>query len=187
MTLIVHLGLDVGFRRDTSAVVGIYRDYDTGVFSLRCHKVWEPPVHIPDVTKYISERFADESVAGLWYDPHQYAAEAMRLSADGYGRFLHEVNQSGPFMIQIATNLHTHLQAKTFDLYDDNRVASYFSWCAVKMSEQGPRIVKQAQTKPVDYVVACAMALWGAGQDEGYLEAPSFDEKEHVVQLEMLI
>jgi len=187
MTPILHLGLDLAYRRDMAAAVGVYRDYETGVYCLHCHKVWEPPVHIPAVTDYVLERFADESVAGIWFDPHQYAAEAQRLNAQGYGRFLHEVNQSGPFMIQIATTLHTHLQAKTLDMYDDNRVASFFSWCAVKMTEAGPRIIKQAQTKPIDFVVACAMALHGASQDEGYLEAPSFDEKEHVVQLEMLI
>ena len=187
MTPIVHFGVDVAYRRDTAAVAGVYRDYDSGVFCLRCHKVWEPPVHIPAITDYLLERFDDESVAGIWYDPHQYAAESQRLSTAGFGRFLHEVNQSGPFMIQIATDLHTHLQGQTFDLYDDTRVQSFFSWCAVKMSEAGPRIVKQAQTKPVDFVVACAMALHGASQDEGFLESPAFQEEEHVVQLEMII
>lgn len=183
----IHVGVDIGYRRDTSAVLGVYRDLDMGKFCLAFHKIWEAPVHIPDVTQYVVDRFNDESIAGIWFDPHQWAGEAQRLTVDGYGRYLNEVNQTGPFMIQVGTNLHTHMQREDFLLYDAPDLRRHFSWCAVKMTEQGPRIIKTTQTRQIDGVVAGAMALWGASQDDGFMESRQYVESDHVVDLEMLI
>lgn len=184
---VFHIGLDIGYRRDTSAVVGVYKDVEYDRFCMGFHKIWEAPVHIPSVTDYILEIMKRETVSGVWFDPYQWAAEAMRLTDAGYGRYLKEVNQSGPFMIQIGTNLHTLLQRRSYLLYSAADLRAHFSWCAVKMTEQGPRIIKSVQTKPIDGVIASAMALWGSSQDEGVSDKTEYDATEHVVSLEELV
>jgi len=186
MTPILSVGLDIGYRRDSSAVAAVYRDVD-GHICLRCHRIWEPPVHIPDVTDYILKLFTFEQVSGLWFDPHQFASEAQRLEDDGHGRYLHEVNQSGPFMIQIATNLHILIQRGLLDIYPDQLTYQHFAQCGIKMTEQGPRIIKSAQTKAIDFVVAYAMAVYGISQEPEHLGQVAFREEEHVVSLDMLI
>ena len=85
MTPILHVGVDIGYKRDTSAVCAVYRHPELQKHCLFCHRSWEPPVHIPDVTAYVRMLLEGERVAGVWYDPHQWAAEAQRLSEDGYG------------------------------------------------------------------------------------------------------
>lgn len=184
---VIHMGIDIGYRRDTAAVYGSYRDVDDGVICGAFYKCWKPPVTIPQVTDYVLERFETCSVGGVWFDPHQWAAEAQRLESAGFGRFLQEVNQTGSFMIQIATNLDTLMQRDAFLPFYDAEVLSHLSWTAVKLSEAGPRIIKQAQTRPIDITVAMAMSVWGSSQDDGFFNQPVFKEEENVVQLEMLI
>jgi phage terminase large subunit-like protein len=186
MTPVLSIGLDVGYRRDSSAVAAVYRD-GGGSICLRAHRIWEPPVRIPDVTEYVENLFANEQVSGLWFDPHQFASEAQRLSEAGYGRYLNEVNQSGPFMIEIATNLHILIQRGMLGVYPDSTCRQHIAQCGIKATEQGPRIIKTAQTKQIDFVVAYAMAVYGCSQDGGHVAQAAFDEDEHVVQLEMLV
>ena len=181
-----HIGVDIGYRRDTSAVIGVYRDYDTRKFLLGFHRIWEAPVKIPDVTQYVRDRFNDSPVAGVWFDPSQWAAEAQHLQDEGYGRYLNEVNQTGPYMIQAGTILHTLMQRRDFIMYPAPTLRSHFSWCAVKMTEKGPRIIKTQQSKQIDAVIASAMALYGASQDDGFVESPHITS-EHIVELEALL
>jgi len=182
-----HIGVDIGFRRDTSAVVGVYHDFEVNRYCMGFSKIWEAPVHIPAVTEYIIDIMGKETVAGVWYDPYQWAAEAQRLEDKGMGRYLNEVNQSGPFMIQIGTNLHTLMQRDAIWMYPDAELRSHFSWCAVKMTEQGPRIIKSVQTKQIDGVIATSMAVWGASQADTPEDGGGFDDSEHVVDLEELL
>jgi len=183
---ILSIGLDIGFRRDSSAVAAVYRDTDDHI-CLRAHRIWEPPVRIPDVTEYVLRLFAEEQVSGLWYDPHQFASEAQRMAEAGWGRYLNEVNQSGPFMIEIATNLHILMQRGMLDLYADSVCRQHFSQCGIKATEQGPRIIKTAQTRQIDFVVAYAMAVYGCSSAPALPTQATFSEDEHVVQLEMLV
>jgi phage terminase large subunit-like protein len=183
VTPILHVGVDIGYKRDTSAVCAVYRHPELQKHCLFCHRSWEPPVHIPDVTAYVRMLLEGERVAGVWYDPHQWAAEAQRLSEDGYGYQLQEVNQSGDFMVAIGNNLQMLMQRGDFLLYRDTTVRNHFSWCAAKTTEKGYRIVKQVQSKPIDIVVAVAMAAYGSSQDLSHTTHPTYDESVHSVSL----
>lgn len=186
MNPILHLGIDIGYRRDSSAVVGTYRDLERHKYGLFCHKIWTPPVHIPDVTEYVTRILENERVGGVWFDPMQYAAETQRLKTAGYGHLMREVTQSGNFMVGIATNLHTLIQRRDFEMYTDGALRAHFLHCAVKMTESGPRIIKLQQTKQIDAVIATAMSLWGASQDMGYVSHPALSEERHTMSLEVL-
>ena len=178
---ILHIGVDIAYKRDTSAVCGVYRHQEWNKHVLFCHKSWEPPVHIPAVTAYVRELLEKERVAGVWFDPHQWAAEAQRLAEGGYAHQLQEVNQSGEFMVGIGNNLQMLMQRGDFLLYNDSTIRNQFSWCAAKTTEKGYRIVKQQQSKPIDIVVALAMATWGSSQDISYTTHPTYDRSIHNV------
>ena len=66
-------------------------------------------------------------------------------------------------------------------LYRDATIRNQFSWCAAKTTEKGYRIVKQQQSKPIDIVVALAMATWGSSQDISYTTHPTYDRSLHNV------
>jgi phage terminase large subunit-like protein len=178
---ILHVGVDIGYRRDTSAVVAMYRHPEWNQHCLFCHKAWTPPVHIPNVTAYVRLLLSKERVAGVWFDPHQWAAEAQHLAGEGYDHQLQEVQQSGSFMVAIGNNLSNLMQRGNFLLYKNAEVRNHFSWCAAKATERGYRIVKQAQSKPIDIVVAMAMAAWGSSQDLSHMTHPTYDRSVHSV------
>ena len=77
-------------------------------------------------------------------------------------------------MVAIGNNLQMLMQRGDFLLYKDAVVRNHFSWCAAKSTERGYRIVKQAQSKPIDIVVAMAMAVWGSSH-------PTYDRSVHSV------
>ncbi len=180
---VVHLGVDIGVKRDTSAVAGVYRH--EGQFRLFCHRIWEPPVQIPEVTSYLVNLLERERVGGVWYDPSQFLSEVQRLS-ERYGRLLREVNQSGSFMVTIATNLHSMCQRGDFLLYPDPRLLSHFVTAAAKVTEAGPRIVKSQQSRPIDALIATAMALYGASTEDGHA-VHYFQADTHLVSVEDLL
>tara|TARA_R110002110_G_scaffold85008_3_gene220812 strand:- start:2795 stop:3373 length:579 start_codon:yes stop_codon:yes gene_type:complete len=180
---ILHVGVDIGYRRDTSAVVAVYRHPEWAKQVLFCHRSWEPPVHIPQVTDYVTMLLEKERVAGVWFDPHQWAAESQRLAEAGHGHQLREVEQSGSFMVAIGNNMQMLMQRGDFLLYKDTTVRNHFAWCAAKSTERGYRIVKQSQSKPVDIVVAMAMAVWGSSQDISHTSHPTYNRSIHSVGL----
>ena len=73
------------------------------------------------------------------------------------------------------------MQRGDFLLYKDAVIRNHFSWCAAKSTERGYRIVKQAQSKPIDIVVAMAMAVWGSSQDLSHTSHPTYDRSVHSV------
>ena len=180
---LLYLGIDIAYRRDTAAVAIVYLDAETSRYCLWDHRIWQPPVHIPDVTEAVLRVLRGYRVAGVLFDPFQYVGESQRLAKEGYGRILVEVNQSSE-MVEVGNNLHTHMQRSDFYLYNNDEILSQFSWCAARATERGYRIVKSQQSKPVDIVVAIAMALWGATRDVAGIAQPAYDDEAHAVALE---
>jgi len=153
------------------------------------HRKWEAgggEVFIPEVTALVLRLLKEEQVGSVLFDPYQWKAESQRLVEAGYGRFLREVNQSSE-MVAIGNNLHGLIQRGDLLMYDDGDLRNHFLWCAAKHTERGYRIVKQQQSKPIDLVVALAMACWGATESEEEGVAPSYDRDHHVVGVGELV
>jgi hypothetical protein len=166
--------------------VGAYRHPLWKKVVWSCWRTWEPPVHIPAIGEYIRSVMAWRSVVGIWYDPTQWAAEAQKLEEEGV-RCLHEVTQTGTYMITIATNLQTLCQRNDILIPKDPQLRNQLSWCAIKSTEMGPRIVKSRQSRPIDAIIAGSMATWGASQDAGHLAQKSFDATKHLATVEDLV
>ncbi len=175
---LLYLGVDIAIKRDTCAVVALYHDYDHHRFCLWGHLIFKPPVNmITQVEPALLDLLGNHRVAALAYDPYQFATTQQMLVEKGYGHQLMEINQQ-TMMTQAANTLHTHLNQGTLKLYNDADVYSHFSWCAAQQTERGWRIVKQKQSKQIDFVVALAMALMVATGETGHTLHPALSAPE---------
>ena len=183
---LLFVGLDIAVKRDTCAVAAVYRDHDTREVILWGHQIWQPPVNlVTQVEPMLFRLFTSARIAALLYDPYQAASTAQRLSESGYGPRLIEVNQQTQ-MVPAANTLHHLITTGQLVAYRDPDVRAQFSWCAAQHTERGWRIVKQKQTKPIDVVVALAMACAGAVGDLGHTQHPGYNPLLHARSAEVL-
>ncbi len=182
------LGVDLAYSRDTAAVSAVYNNRDWGQVVRYDHRIWEPPVHIPDVTDAVERFYSTQRVGGIYYDPYQWVGEVQRLVKNNPGieYVLHEVNQQSR-MTEISNNLATMIQRQEFIFYSDPQIRGQYTWCNAESTERGFRIVKKKQTRPIDIVVADAMAVWGAAHDYSAQSMPGYEEAEHEIPLEEVV
>ena len=171
---LLYIGVDLAIKRDTAAVVGIYHDYDQHQYCLWGHRIFPPPINlVTQVEPLLLKLLTTQRVGAMGYDPYQFAATQQKLIEAGHGGKLVEINQQ-TLMVPAANTLHGHLSDPgTLKLYTDPDPHSHFSWCAAEHTERGWRIVKRHQAKPVDFVVALAMALMVATGETGHTLHPA--------------
>jgi phage terminase large subunit-like protein len=179
---LLYIGVDIGWRHDTSAIAALYRHNEWDKFVLYDHRIYPAPVRIQDVTDALLRLIGHDAVAGIYYDETQYVSEAQRIAERGYERLLHKVNQ-GPLMVEVGNILKQHLQRGDLIMYKDTALRGQFSWCNARETEAGLRITKMNQSKPVDGVIALGMALHGAVNDLSHLLHPSIDSPDHEISL----
>ena len=183
---VLYFGLDIATKRDTCALVGVYQNYDTETVQLWGHKIWEPPVNlVTDVEPMLHYILTKQRVASLLFDPFQAYAITQRLETEGYGSKLVDVNQMSQ-MPQAANLLHEMLTEERLHLYDHPEVKSHFSWANAKQTERGWRIVKMKQTRPIDFVVALAMALMGCINETGHAIHKSLSSDRHMRPMQVI-
>ena len=177
---VLYLGLDVATKRDTCALVAVTPDDEFETYVLWGYRIWQPPVDlVRQVEPMLAHLFSNFRVAGLFYDPYQAVTLAQKLKSQGHGYKLCEVNQGAP-MIQAANTMHSILVENRLSLIDSDEVRAHFSWTSAKQTERGWRIVKQVQTKKIDFVIALAMALQGASSEHGHGTYPAWSSQKHV-------
>ena len=176
---ILYLGLDIGIKRDTTGLAALYQDPRNQQIYLWGHQIFIPPVNLEkQVEPVLFYLFDTQRVAALLFDPTQAASTEQRLREKGFGNRLIEVNQLTE-MTQACNILHEGLNTGRFIFYPDAEVRSQFSWAAAKQTERGWRIIKQRQSRPIDIVVAIAMALLGVTDEVGHAQHPSFNAGQH--------
>jgi len=181
----ITIGIDIAYRRDSSAVVAVGRHPEGNYYFRRGHRIWMPPVHIPDVTDFVLKVVARERVVGIFYDPFQYVGESQRLIDAGYEQLIHEVNQYA-HSVEFSNCLHVTFQRGDYRAYTDAQIAGQYQWTNAEASERGWRIVKRKQTRQIDVVVAEAMALWGVMDNYDHMISEAYDEEQHAQNLEDL-
>ena len=176
---ILFVGLDIGVKRDTTGIAAVYQDYESGFIHLWGHRIFTPPVAIErQVLPVLLGLFENQRVAQLLFDPMQAATLEQKLREKGYGSKLMEINQLTR-MTEACNILHTCLNEGKLLLYPDKDVRSHFAVAAARHTERGWRIVKQKQSRPIDVVVALAMALLGLTDQVGHALHPSFQPAFH--------
>jgi phage terminase large subunit-like protein len=176
---ILYIGVDIGIKRDTSAITAIFPNYDDHYFGLWGHRIFSPPVNMfKDVEPCLFNLLENHRVAAVLFDPYQMATTQQKLMEAGFGNKLVEVNQ-GTEMRMAANTLHSHMTEGSFVMYGDLELRAHFSWCHAEHGERGWHIKKKNQTKPIDGVVSLAMALMGATGEIGHAQHPGFHSEVH--------
>ena len=179
---VLYLGLDLGIRHDSAALVATYRNIETGRFKMWGNICWDPKelgeIRVRNVTEAIIYLFQTQAVAGLWYDHYQFISEAQYLQEKGYTRLLHEVNEQSE-ATAFANTYRTLLVKGEFEAFDDDIWKKHHNQCSVEVGERGWRIVKMKQIHQIDLVIATAMSLYGAVQMHSTATHPAYTEAAH--------
>jgi phage terminase large subunit-like protein len=177
MDPVLYLGLDLAVKRDSSALVAVYRA--SGEFRVYGSAIWPAPVDIiNEVEPALFDICENHRVAALMYDPYQFATTEQRMIEEGLKEMLVEVNQQ-TMMLPCSNTLHAHANDGTVLFPKDGTLRAHFAAANAQHGERGWRIVKAKQSKQIDGVVALAMALWGATQEIGHTWHPSWDANLH--------
>jgi len=83
--------------------------------------------------------------------------------------------------VAFSNNLSDALGKDDLVMYPDAVVRSHFAVTGARITERGFRIEKRHQSKPIDSVLAIAMALYGCTQDVSYLyhQSGNTEEEQH--------
>jgi phage terminase large subunit-like protein len=179
---LLYLGLDIGIKRDTTALTATYRDFEgeEKLFRLWGCRIWTPipdkPVNmITEVQPVLIRLLETQRIAGLAYDPYQMETTQQWLTEKGFSDVLVPVNQQTE-MTRAANTLHSHCTAKTIRMPKDPVLRSHFLAAVAQKTERGYRIIKQKQSKQIDGVVSLAMSLMLATGESGHTIHPTLSQ-----------
>ena len=168
----ISIGVDVGVKRDTSAVVGVWshRKDNNIELGLAFHRIWIPgksrPVNPEHVEAFIREMYKMFKVAAIVVDATHFHQNIMTMQADGMP--VNEFTQSVGNMVAASTALYESLRFKRLKVYPDEEMRSHIQFAAAKVHGPGFRIVKKEENaRPVDASIALAMAVHDAIQRGG--------------------
>ena len=184
---ILWLGLDVGIKRDTTALTAVFHDYENDVMGLWGHRIFVPPVNmVTQVEPMLMWFFENFRIGALLFDPYQAMTTKQKLEVEGWGDLLVEVNQNTE-MVQAANNLHGLVYSERFYMYNDKAMRSHYSWAAAEQTERGWHVKKKKQTMPIDGVVSTMMAVLGASGETGHMQHPGYQPVKHGRKAENLV
>jgi len=172
----LYIAIDASWKKDCTSAIGVTRDPDTGKVQLKFHRIWEPEASELHGGKRIVDLEATVESQLMWmkgqkanvvvvaFDPHGMQTVEMHLRAAGFDMF--EFSQmalrvmADGFLYDIITQGH-------FEYYPGCDDLKRHIQNAVKVeTSRGIRIKKEKATKPVDAVVALAMAAFMAAAPE---------------------
>jgi phage terminase large subunit-like protein len=160
------VGVDASTKRDSTAVVGVYRVEDRII--LACHRIWQPSGNQPldleatveEYLRNLSERYF---VQKILCDPYQLHRSITTLEAAGLP--IEEFPQTTANTTRMGQTLFDLLNGKNLRLYSaaDLR-AQALNTIAVE-SPRGWRIAKEKAARKIDAIVALAMACVAAVEE----------------------
>ena len=176
---ILWIGIDIGLKRDTSALVATYQDHDTDTFDMWGFRIWTPPVNmIVQVEPVLRRLLQQQRIGGVFYDPTQFETTRQRMAEEGFGHLFIEVNQMTE-MTHACSTLQALSEERRFLPIKDDDLRSQYVRTAVQMTERGPRLIKSKQSVLVDATVASAMSPKGATVSDSTVAHPSYHPATH--------
>jgi|1_EtaG_2_1085319.scaffolds.fasta_scaffold01141_8 phage terminase large subunit-like protein len=175
---LLYLGLDIGIRRDSTALSAVYRDFtEEKYFKMWGCRIWTPTIGNPvnmvtQVQPVLLKLLQEQRIAALAYDPYQMETTQQWLTEKGFSDVLVPINQQTE-MTRAANTLHSQCVEKTFLMFKDPTLRSHFHSMVAQHTERGYRIIKQKQSKPIDAGIATAMAVTAATGETGHIHHPT--------------
>ncbi len=152
-------GVDVGIKRDSTAVVAVQRD-GKGTLHATC-RAWVPsadePVDVTDVMEYIRELARAYDVQAVSYDPRFFDVPAKMLTDEGLP--LVEIPQSVERMTGVVGALLELVKRGELAHDGDPVLAQHVLNAVARFNERGFTLAKAKSRGRIDAVVALALAV----------------------------
>ena len=153
------IGVDVGIKRDSTAVVAVQRDPE-GLLRAVC-RLWVPtsdePVDVTDVMEHIRELGRAYDVQAVSYDPRFFDVPAKMLADEGMA--LVEVPQSVERMTTVCGGLFEIIKRGEIRHDGDDALAAHVLNAMPRYNQHGFTLEKNKSRGRIDGVIALALAV----------------------------
>ncbi len=164
----IFVGIDIGFKHDSTAIVAVCWDKAAQQIRLVYHRVFQPspeePLDFETVEQCILELAKRFQLRLCLFDPWQAQASAQRLVKSGIK--IEEFPQSPPNLTMASQCLFDLIKGGALRLYPDAGMRLALSRCVAKETSRGWRIAKESSSHKIDVIVALAMACHAAVQNQ---------------------
>jgi phage terminase large subunit-like protein len=161
----ISIGVDIGTKYDTSAMVGTYYNSQTRKVGVAFHRIWTPlqDGQILDleltVERELLKLWKEFKIVGILYDPTQFQRSAVALKKMGMP--LIEVPQQGSIMIEMTQNLYDLMRSNNLEAYPSPELRDHIQYATAEHTSRGYRLKKNENAKyPIDAAQALAMAAY---------------------------
>ncbi len=171
----LFVGVDIGTKRDTTAVVSVYWDKDKKKIRLANHFVWQPSRAEPldfekTIEQYLLELHKRFQIGMVYYDPSQFVRSSQLLA--GAGIPLKEYLQVPTNLTSMTQILYELIRGRNLEMYPSLELRKQNMDCVIIESGRGMRIAKEKASQKIDAIVALAMACQAAWDGAGLVPLP---------------
>lgn len=156
----LYVGLDVGIKRDSTALVMMQCRTDNGKPHVKC-KLWFPtgetPVDPSDIMEYIRQLDREYKVGVVAYDPRLFELPAKMLRDEGIAMV--EFPQSLERMTPAVGNLYESIQRGELTHDNDAQFTTQILNAVPRYNERGFTLSKEKSNGKIDAAVALVM-VW---------------------------
>jgi phage terminase large subunit-like protein len=160
----VHMGVDIGVKSDTSAVVGVTWDERGKKTVVAFHKVWRPtkgqPVALDDVKESIHDICERHAVQSILADPSQCFLLIQQLGKKGIT--ITEFPQTVANTVKMGETLFSSVKDRNLIAYPSAELREHVLNAVGIETPGGVRMVKGKTSKKIDGAIALSMALVAA-------------------------
>ena len=170
----LFVGVDVGIRHDSAAVVAVYRDGNRLILAL--HRIWTPSPAAPldleaTIETYLRDLHDRYRVASILCDPYQCHRSIMTLQRAGLP--VTECPQTTATTTRMGQTLFEMLSGRTLHLYVSDELRAQALHTVAVETPRGWRIAKEKAAHKIDAIVALTLASVAA-IDTPVRQPPSF-------------
>ncbi len=171
----LFVGVDIGIKRDSTAVVAVYWDKDRQKIRLATHRIWQPSVTEPlefekTIESFLLDLAKNFKIGVVYYDPSQFVRSSQLLSGSGIPMHVYEqVPTNLTSMTQILFEL---IRGRNLEMYPSSELREQVLNSVIIEGVRGMRIAKEKASHKIDAIVALAMACQAAWDGAGLTSLP---------------
>jgi len=171
----LFVGVDIGIKRDSTAVVAVYWDSEANKIKLGRHRIWTPSREEPldlqgTIEEYLLDLHRQFRIKSIYYDPSQFVRSAQFLS--GKGIPLTEYTQVTTNLTAMTQTMFELARGRNLEMYYDGELRQQNLDAVVIEGSRGMRIGKEKAKQKIDAIVAMAMACQAAWDGAGITSLP---------------
>jgi hypothetical protein len=182
----VFIGLDVGVKLDATAVVAVTFDRVAKRCRLVAHRVFVPTggeaIDLSSVEEALIDLHRRFAVRVICFDPWSFTGSSQRLRMQGLP--MHEVAQTPANLTAASAALYEMIVGGHLVVYPDAGLRAAIANATTVEGPRGLRIAKVTRNSRIDLVVALALAVHAALEDQakprGFLEMSGWESDAEV-------